>query len=179
MTTDEVVDAPKDILVLLDTNAYDPIVDDDALYERIRHLTESGDIHLLLTHVQYGELVAMHQKGEKAIDDTSPEIVGMAQTPESVRFTRSMLLKSTAVATYGVVEGISPFGLGMWGDLASYFRIVGKSKRSVNDGLIAETAKHHGAILVTNDKRLLGRASANGVTVMKSSDFADFVNNLN
>jgi predicted nucleic acid-binding protein len=138
---------------MLDSNAYDPIVDDPALWELTVETCRSGRIELLLTHVQYDEL---------------------CEIPQEERRNRAASIPFVIVATYGMILDTSKVGLTRLGEPDKVEAIRNNSHKHSRDALVAATAQHEGATLVTGDRRLSHRARQVGVEVWSPEEFADF-----
>jgi hypothetical protein len=115
----------------------------------------AGKIELLQTHLQRDELMR---------DET--------------RRTRTLVLPCVFVPTYGVVFGTSRPGLAQFGEAEKLDAIRSESGGHTNDALIAATAQHHGATLVTDDHRLTNRAKSKGITVWTSAEFIEDVRDI-
>ena len=139
---------------MLDSNAYDPIIDDLDLWRLTIETCQSGRIELLLTHVQYDEL---------------------CDIPQEERRNRAASIPFVVTPTYGLLLGTSKVGLARFGEPDKVEAIRNQSDRHSRDALIAATAQHEGATLVTNDDRLTRRARQVGVEVWSSAEFAAFL----
>jgi predicted nucleic acid-binding protein len=140
---------------LLDSNAYDFVIADDGLPEELNELIEQSRIVLLLTYVQYTELVKMHEAGKHQ------------------KFAACMLINATVVPACGVIPDKSPFGLSIWADDDASHRISETTEGNINDALLVETAHHHNAVLVTDDRRCRNRATRVGVLTLRPPEFIE------
>jgi predicted nucleic acid-binding protein len=147
--------SPNAKVFLLDSNAYDPIVDSPDLERLVIAACAAGKIELLLTHVQQDELM----------DDET-------------RRNRTLALPSVLVPTYGFVVNASKLGLAQLGEPENINAIRSPTGGHTHDALLASTAQHHGAILVTNDDRLRNFALRQGIEAWRSADFERYVRAL-
>ena len=142
-------------LFLLDSNAFDLVIQYPKLIETLNELHSSGRISLLFTHIQYQELCGVFHKGD--VD----------------RFQEMMCVPGINTPIYGVVLGKTPFGLAMWSDSESASRVQDTTPKNLNDCLLIETALHYGATLVTDDDRFQKRASKGNAKWICNSEFVD------
>ena len=142
---------------VLDSNVYDLLVETSEMRAKVIHACETRDIELLMTHVQFDELMAMPDKEKRAC------ILAMPFTP---------------VPTYGAVLGTSRIGLSRYGEPEVIDTIRSVDKNHTNDALLAATAKFEGAVLVTNDDRLTSRAPEIGVETWRPSRLLDLLDEL-
>jgi hypothetical protein len=119
---------------VLDANAYDPLVATEEIEATITRACDNGAIELLMTHIQYDELM-MISDVEKRRRATSLPLVN--------------------VPTYGMVVGSSKVGLARFGEPEKIEAIRKGSLRHTNDALIAATAGYERAVLVTCGGRKL------------------------
>jgi len=143
------------LLFLLDSNAYDLVIEYPKLMEALNELHSSGRISLLFTHIQYDELCGVFHKGD--VD----------------RFQEMMRIPGINTPIYGVVPGKTPFGLAMWSDLDSALRVQSTTPKNLNDRLLIETVLHYGATLVTGDIRLQKRALESNAKWICNSEFVE------
>lgn len=129
---------------LLDSDAVDPIADLPGALEAVKRAIERGDLQLLIP--------------ERAFEQ-----IGRAKEPR-----RQELIEAASVAeqvldgAYSVERGrIGVHRIASEAEAGYYQRVRGESEKDKHapDALIALTAQFEGAVLVTIDKRLFGRAS--------------------
>jgi predicted nucleic acid-binding protein len=137
---------------VLDSNACDVIVDTPAVAQAVVEACSAGRIELLMTHVQYDELMEDEKRRE-----------------------RTLGLPLVVTPTYGVVVGTSKVGMAQLAepDDIEAFRSPGGGHTA--DALIASTARYRGAVLVTNDKRLRNFAQRQSIEVWSPVEFVEFV----
>jgi hypothetical protein len=105
---------------LLDSNAYDPLVDDPQARAIAVTACRDGRIELLLTHVQWDELCAI---------------------PDAERRTIAANIPFVIVATYGMILGTSRLGLARLGEGEKIEAIRNYSDKHSRDALLAATAQ--------------------------------------
>jgi hypothetical protein len=139
---------------VLDSNAVDPLIDLPNALDTVVDAVRSGALDLLFTHVTVDELAAV---------------------PDLNR--RSTLLVALISVGRMVPTGFIAWDVSRWGQArwATAAPQVIESLRSGNidhtrDALIAETAAVEGCALVTNERRLTGRARERGVEVLTTLD---------
>jgi predicted nucleic acid-binding protein len=137
---------------LLDSNAYDPIVDDPDVANLVTRACNAGTIELLDTHIQNDELMN-----------------------DGKRRDRTLALPAVHVPTWGFVLGTSRLGLAQFGEGEVIDAMRSPSNGHTNDALLAATAEHHGATLVTGDRRLTNVARARGIEVWEPAAFIEYV----
>lgn len=142
---------------VLDTNAYDPLVASDEIEAVITRACHDGAIELLMTHIQYDELMAI---------------------PDVEKRRRTLSLPVVIVLTYGVVIGVSKIGLACVGESGKIEAIRNGSLRHTNDALIAATAGYERATLVTNERRLRNFATREGLNVWSSAQFVTYARRI-
>jgi rRNA-processing protein FCF1 len=146
------------ILAVLDGNVLDYLADhpdDVAVVEAAR---DSGRVKLLATHILRDELDAIESDGEK-----------WARL-EAVRGR----LGFEEVATRGFVLDVSWLDkaqLTSWPEVDEFAQLSVGNPKHAQDALLALTAKRDGAVLVTADKGLTGRARALGIEVLDPAGF--------
>jgi predicted nucleic acid-binding protein len=136
-------------VVVLDSNAVDPLLDDRALCARVLAAVARGSLRVLYTHVTVGQIAA---------------------TPDAARrvdLARVLREVGEPVATAAFVLDYSRLGMARLEGSARLddFRAPGGDTW---DALIAVTAAEDGAILVTQDRRLANRACKAGVLVARA-----------
>ena len=139
---------------LLDSNAYDPLVDDPKAWRLAVEACRAGRIELLMTHVQWDELCEIGDAERRAMAASIPFVI---------------------VATYGMILGPSKVGLARIGEPEKVEAVRNYSDNHSHDALLAATAEKEGAILVTNDGRLTKFARRAGIEVWSSATFAAFL----
>lgn len=133
---------------LLDSNAHDRLVETPERQRLAIEAHETGLIELLLTHVQVDELM----------DDAEKR-------------GRTLAIPATITETYGLVLGISRLGLARLGEPNEIDAIDSPGRNHRKDALLAVTARHEGAVLVTDDRRLRNFASREGIEVWNAERF--------
>lgn len=137
---------------LLDSNIFDKLVDDDAALEIAIQLVESGRVAFLSTHVQTDEI---------------------KRTPDSERVRRLLKVPVEQVPTYGVVFGVSRWGMARFSDAEPFESLRGDNRDHTRDALIAATAQFEQATLVTEDRTLRNRALKQGIDTIKWRELRD------
>jgi hypothetical protein len=127
---------------LLDSMIFDKIVDTPGALELAEELTAQGKIDFVTTHVQEDE----HSEAD----------------PE--RAARLASVPRSRVPTSVFVIGVSPLNGGRLGNEEPFESLRG-TKKHTKDGMIAATAEYEGVPLVTEEKRLTGRARQQGIEV--------------
>jgi predicted nucleic acid-binding protein len=130
------------ILLMLDSNAFDHVIADRARILALRSAADAGRVEVVVTHIQEDELA------DAPLDKRDL----YAQVPRR------------QVNTSAFIVGLSRLGMAELGSRQIY-DAVRTPQKHFEDGLIADTAKHLGAILVTGDDRLFKRAQAEDVVV--------------
>ena len=144
-------------LFLLDTNAYDPIINDPSFSSTVEAACAVGVVELLLTHVQRDELF---------------------EIPDDEKRRRALSLPHVLVSTYGMILDVSRLGLARLGEPERIEAIRNSSMRHSHDALLATTAQQEGAVLVTNERRLTNFAQREGITVWSSARFRKHIERL-
>lgn len=129
--------SPGAELFLLDSNAYDQLEADSEALRALKSACMTGRIELLMTHVQWDEL---------------------GRIPDVERRDRIANIPFVVVATYGMILGVSRVGLARVGEAGPIETARNGSLKHDHDALLASTAQHEGATLVTVDRRLTARA---------------------
>lgn len=146
--------SPGARLVLLDSNAYDPIVDNPSLYRSVDAACRAGRIELLLTHVQSDELMRIPDPDRRRLALSLPHVVA---------------------ATYGMILDVSRLGMARLGEPERIEAIRNHSVRHSRDALLASTAQKEGAVLVTNERRLTNFARRAAIEVWSAQEFFSFL----
>ena len=139
---------------LLDSNVYDQLVASPERQIEVIGSCQSGEIELLMTHVQLDELTAMADDAKRR---------------------RTLAIPFTPVPTYGMVLGTSRVGLARFGESELIDSVRSEEGNHTNDALLAATAKYEQAILVTNDIRLSRRAIEIEVKVWEPTKFLELL----
>lgn len=136
--------------LIVDSNAYDFLVATPEVQRAAVSAHESGRVTLLMTHIQYDEILAI------PTDDPT----------KAAKRSAIVGLPCVFAPTYGLVVGTSRIG---------WARVVGQSddvdrfrspdRNHTNDALLAATAEYEQAVLVTNDDRLANFAARHAVEV--------------
>jgi len=135
---------------LLDSNVYDRLVETPERQRMAIEAHDLGRIELLITHVQVDEL--MQDAGKRG---------------------RTLAIPATITETYGFVLDVSRLGLARFGEPEELDRIDSAGRKHRKDALLAVTARHEGAVLVTDDRRLQNFASRDGIEVWNSDRFVN------
>jgi ABC-type uncharacterized transport system involved in gliding motility auxiliary subunit len=138
---------------LLDTNVFDWLVSDDALLAAVERVQAAGLLRFETTHVQEDELGGIPPGAAKAI--------------------RIDRIRRQVVPTGAFVLGFSKLGMAALGDGKVLEHVRGAAaerSKHTQDGLIAETARARGRILVTDDGRLRKRAQEMQIEVWSGAD---------
>jgi rRNA-processing protein FCF1 len=136
---------------VLDSNAVDPFISAAGAYEAAEKAINEGQLDLLITHITIDEL---------------------AEIPDIARRSHLLVIAMALgrlVPTGAFVLDVSRLNFARLNDDVEAVEAL----RSGNvdhsrDALIAATAQFEDCALVTNDKRLAGRARARGVPVLSS-----------
>jgi predicted nucleic acid-binding protein len=142
---------------LIDSNIFDKLIDEPETLELASQLVESGALELLSTHIQADEI---------------------ARTPDAERLRRLLRVSVEQVPTYGFVLGSSRLGMARLSESESIESLRKGNLDHTEDALIAATAQFEGATLVTEDRRLAGRARARAIAVISWQEFRDRLNAL-
>jgi hypothetical protein len=86
------------------------------------------------------------------------------RTPDRERVRRLLTVPVEEVATYGFVVGYSRVGMARLSDPEPFESLRGGNLDHTEDALIAATADYENATLVTEDRRLRGRATSRAST---------------
>jgi predicted nucleic acid-binding protein len=110
-----------------------------------------------VTHIQYDEL---------------------RRIPDVERRNAIFALPGVITPTFGFVLNTSRLGMARLGEPGRVDAIRSPAGKHTNDALIATTAAHEGAVLVTEEKRLTNQAKAQGTEVWKARQLFEFVESL-
>jgi len=128
---------------MLDTQIYDRIITEPGLTERLKLLSKSGKLEILMTHIQQDEIAAITDKPKR---------------------TAAQQIMTRCIPTSGAIWGVSKWDMCTWGDgSAGGFgidEVRSPSKGHTADALIATTAAKDADVLVTEDSRLTERLKA-------------------
>ena len=144
------------IVAVIDSNAVDPLVDDEDVRETIRAAIADGRLRLLSTHVTYDEI--------EATKDGACRVALLTALSDF----------SEAVPTGAFVLNVSRLGMARLSDDVEAFeeQRSGQSKHT-HDALIAVTAQYEGSFLVTHDKGMRRRAESAGIPVCDMRELID------
>jgi predicted nucleic acid-binding protein len=142
---------------LLDSNAYDKVVETDEIRELVMAACAGRQIELLMTHVQEDELRDIADAAKRARVGSLPSVVA---------------------ATEGFIIDVSWLGSARVSESKVVEDVRNDSHRHSRDALLASTAAADGAVLVTADKRLRNFATRSGVEVWSPDDFLAFIRTL-
>ena len=131
---------------MLDSNAFDELVEREADREIAGRLARSKQVEFFTTYAQEAELAEL-----------------AARNPR--KYWRVASIPREIIASSVFVLDHTPLGSGRLGSGGTY-DAVRRGPRHVDDGVIADTAHAEGMILVTNERRLRNRATALGLPVM-------------
>jgi rRNA-processing protein FCF1 len=138
---------------VLDSNAVDPFIDIPGAYEAAEKAIESGDLELLITHVNIDEL---------------------AETGDLERRCRLLLAAVSLgqlVPTGAFVLDFSRLNFARLNEDREAFEAFRSGNIDhTRDALLAATAQFEQCTLITNDSRLAGRARDRGVPVLTSAE---------
>lgn len=136
---------------MLDSNAFDELVELEADRRVVIRLARAGRIELFTTYSQEAELWRLAER--------KPE-----------KYWRVASIPRRLVPSSVFVLDHTPLGSGRLGDGATYDAIR-HGTNHVDDAVIADTAESEGMILVTNERRLRNRAVAlTSLTVMRPAE---------
>jgi predicted nucleic acid-binding protein len=146
------------IVAVIDSNAVDPLVDDEQIRDAVSRASAGGRPRLMSTHVTADELAATE-------DATRREALLAALSD----FTE-------LVPTGAFVLGTSRLGMArLSDDVEGFEKQRGGRMKHTNDALIAVTARYEDAVLVTHDRAMRHRAEAAGVVVYGLRELVDNV----
>jgi rRNA-processing protein FCF1 len=138
--------------VVLDSNAIDPIADTPGTYETVRAAIDAGHLDVMFTHI------------------TIEELANIQDYDRRCRLLLLVIDLGRLVPTGSTVLDVSRFNFARYGDDAIDIEALrSKNIDHSRDALIAATAIFEHAALVTNERRLTGRAREHGVEVLTTS----------
>ncbi len=148
------------LVVLLDSNAWDPVLDDPTHLDAVVEAVESGRLRVLVSHVQLDQLAATP-------GDRGHQLLLVVE-----------LVDPVWVAASVFVLGYSPLGEAALADddtavLADRLRggeLVTDPRHNA-DAVLAVTAHRNCAAFVTSDVRLSKRCALEGIATMTVPDF--------
>lgn len=148
---------------MFDTNANDAATSDEEYRQLLIWAQDSGYIQLITTHIQRDQI--------EAISDTQKRAE-----------VENIHVSATQVATHGAVWNLSKWNEARFANEGELDKFLGskiRNNRNLTDALIGLTALKDGNILITDDKSLGKRCQAQGVQVMRSEQFKDYLEALN
>lgn len=139
------------ILALFDGNALDWLYKRPAELRTVREALEEGRLRLVSTHI---------------LDDEA----GASTDPKVLAFKPALAreFEGERVPTRGFVLGLSRIGqAGLFSepDADLFHTLSVRNPKNLEDALLALTADREGAVLVTDDVKLTGRAKRQGIAV--------------
>lgn len=140
--------------VLLDSNALDPLLTQVGAYEALDQAVRSAKLEVLFTHVTIDEIAA------------TPDL-------EKRQWLLNLLVfLGRPVLTGGAVWDVSRLDFCRWmaDDDDTFEPLRSGNVKHSRDALIAHTALREGCALITNEKRLAGRAREQGVEVLTTAE---------
>lgn len=140
---------PEPERYLIDSMIFDKLADDGAALEVATRLVDSGRVVFLSTHVQADEI---------------------ARIPDPERVRRLLSMPAELVPTYGFVIGYSRIGAARLSGPEPLESLRSGNLDHTEDAMIGATAQFERATLVTEDRRLQGRALKQGITVIGWSE---------
>lgn len=147
--------------VMLDSNVFDELLADADAFAAVADALDAGYLRVLVTHVQRDQLAATPD------DDKRRRLLTVAA-----------LVDPMDVYTAGFIVDVSTVdegALDMNSDLIEAIRPPPSNERHDRDALIAVTAHHYRAILVTGDGRLVRRCRNVGVASCSLSELLTVV----
>jgi predicted nucleic acid-binding protein len=141
----------------LDSNVYDLLVEAPESQRLVVNACERGQIELLMTHIQYDELI---------------------NQPDEAKRAASLVIPFVIAPTYGMVPDTSKGGLARLGEPEKVDAIRSPTGKHTADALIATTAAHERAVLVTEDHRLTTQAQRQDLEVWTAAELISFVSGL-
>jgi hypothetical protein len=170
---------------LLDTNAYDSLIDEPELVERLVHLRNQGKIEPFIeTHVQIDEL-AEHPERYAQRRQLPAELFTTTVSTAGGIWGASKWGQSTwtgTTPTNSFVLGVSRLGCGKLSSGDAFEVLRGNTQRSnlnhARDVLLMDTARAHDAVFVTNETRLKKKDGAVGLRVWSWPMFRAYVRTI-
>jgi len=147
---------------MLDSNVYDKIIEQIGMTEVLAALHHSGQIEIIITHIQEDEL---------------------SRIPNTNKRELVMKVPGNRVTTEGAIWNVSRFGEATFGAGGGDIKIEDIQKGNPNhseDALIANTAAARADILVTDEKTLPKRIRTTGskIKVWDFSEFQEYINKI-
>ncbi len=144
--------------VLLDSNALDPLLAVPGSFEALDDAVRSSKLEILFTHITVDEIAATPDLGKQKL------------------LLNLLVFLGRAIPTAGAVVGFSrvSFCRVMAGDDYTFEPLTSGNVKHVRDALIAHTALKEGCTLITNERRLKGRAREQAVEVLTTAELAEF-----
>jgi predicted nucleic acid-binding protein len=137
---------------VLDSNAVDPLIDLPGAYETLRTAVDDGRLRLLFTHINIDELAVVSDVERRS------------------RLLLAMVDLGQLVPTGACVADVSRLNFArLMEDVDAVEALRSGNIDHTRDALIAATAIFEKCALVTNDKRLAGRARERGIEVLTTS----------
>ncbi len=139
---------------MLDSMVLDALAESQPATAAAIRRIESGEIALLITHVQRDQFAKAPAWKQAAVAEIAFETVD----------------------TSSAVWGVSNWGESRWGDAEGSldaFRTGGRG--GIHDALIGSTAAWEGVVLVTNDDDLFKKAAAASVETWRPSRLIEFL----
>jgi predicted nucleic acid-binding protein len=148
------------LVVVLDSNGWDPLLDDPAHLDAVVEAVESGRLRVLVSHVQLDQLAATPgDRGHQLL--LVVELVDPAWVATSVFVLDFSPLDEAALAD---------------DDTAAFAdRLRGGEQvtdpRHIADAVLAVTAHRNGATFITSDRRLSKRCALEDIATMTVPEF--------
>ncbi len=148
---------------MFDSNIYDKVIANEALFVQLRSLIDSNQLEIVSTHIQLDELGRIENNAKR----------------ES-----ALAVPSTIVPTMGFVLDVSRLDMacldGGNPEIIEYEQIQKGNLKHVEDALIALTAHHEADVLVTEDNKLINKikATKTKLTLWKFEEFKSFLDSV-
>ena len=139
--------------VLLDSNALDPLLTQVGAYEVLDQAVKSARLTVFFTHVTIDEVAA------------TPDLGKRQWLLNLLVFLGRPIATSVMVLDYSRLD----FCRLIADDDTAFEPLRSGNIKHSRDALIAHTALHEGCALITNEKRLAGRAREQGVEVLTTA----------
>ncbi len=142
-------------VVVLDSMVVDTFLDDPAAFALAVSATADGRLRMLSTHVTADEVAKLQHNPERR--------AGLLRVLDEL---------TQQVPTAGFILDVSRLDEAMLNDDVETLEVLRSRNpgKHSEDALIAATAQFHGAALVTNERRLAGRARECGIEVLTSGE---------
>lgn len=135
--------------VVFDSNAVDPFIDQPGTYEMARAAIDAGRLQILFTHVTIDELAETRDLDRRC------------------RLLLAVIALGELVPTGAAAVGYSRLDHARLNDDVDVIEALRSGNIDhTRDALVAATAIHEQCALVTNEKRLTGRARERGIEVI-------------